>query len=72
MTSNSGSTDLLNQMDIQTTSVDDTPKQLDEKPRVYQRNRIVSNNEIYMQPVRKMIGKPTIVNLVGPLINPIT
>ena len=29
VTSNSGSTDLLNQMDIQTTSVDDTPKQLD-------------------------------------------
>ena len=24
----------------------------------------------YMQPVRKMIGKPTILNLVGPLINP--
>lgn len=48
VTSNSGSTDLLNQMDIQTTSVDDTPKQLDEKkPRVYRRNRIVSNNEIY-------------------------
>lgn len=35
VTSNSGSTDLLNQMDIQTTSVDDTPKQLDEKNLVF-------------------------------------
>ena len=40
------------------------------KPRVYRRNRIVSIMK-YMQPVRKMIGKvPTILNLVGPLINP--
>ena len=31
ITSNSGSTDLLNQMNIQTTTVDDTPNQLNEK-----------------------------------------
>ena len=69
MTSNSGSTDLLNQMDIQTTSVDDTPKQLDENLVFIGATESYPIMK-YMQPVRKMIGKPTILNLVGPLINP--
>lgn len=60
VTSNSGSTDLLNQMDIQTTSVDDTPKQLDEKNLVFIGATESYPIMKYMQPVRKMIGKPTI------------
>ena len=70
ITSNSGSTDLLNQMRISTTSVDDTPKQLDEKNLVFIGATESYPIMKYMQPVRKMIGKPTILNLVGPLINP--
>ncbi|HDE4827328.1 TPA: indole-3-glycerol phosphate synthase TrpC [Staphylococcus aureus] len=70
ITSNSGSTDLLNQMNIQTTTVDDTPNQLNEKDLVFIGATESYPIMKYMQPVRKMIGKPTILNLVGPLINP--
>ncbi|EHJ08628.1 anthranilate phosphoribosyltransferase [Staphylococcus simiae] len=70
VTSHSGSSDLLNQMKITTTSVKDTPQQLDNTNLSF-----VSATESYpimkhMQEVRKMVGKPTILNLVGPLINP--
>lgn len=47
ITSNSGSTDLLNQMRISTTSVDDTPKQLDEKSSIHWCNGIIPHYEIY-------------------------
>ncbi|HHI7906561.1 TPA: anthranilate phosphoribosyltransferase [Staphylococcus aureus] len=70
ITSNAGSTDLLNQMNIQTTTVDDTPNQLNEKDLVFIGATESYPIMKYMQPVRKMIGKPTILNLVGPLINP--
>lgn len=70
VTSHSGSTDLLNQMNLQTTSVKETPRQLD-----HTNLSFISATESYpimkhMQKVRKMVGKPTILNLVGPLINP--
>ena len=52
VTSNSGSTDLLNQMDIQTTSVDDTPKQLDENLVFIGATESYPIMK-YMQPVRK-------------------
>ena len=47
-----GSTDLLNQMDIQTTSVDDTPKQLDENLVFIGATESYPIMK-YMQPVRK-------------------
>ena len=47
ITSNSGSTDLLNQMRISTTSVDDTPKQLDEKSSIHWCNGIIPHYKIY-------------------------
>lgn len=70
VTSASGSTDLLTRMQINTSSVEETPQQLSEKHLSF-----ISATESYpimkhMQPVRKMVGRPTIFNLVGPLINP--
>ncbi|ARJ14020.1 MULTISPECIES: anthranilate phosphoribosyltransferase [Staphylococcus] len=70
ITSHSGSTDLLQQLNIQTTKVEDVSQRLDNKGLAF-----VSAPEAYpvmkyIQPVRKMIGKPTFFNLIGPIINP--
>ncbi|MBY6181245.1 anthranilate phosphoribosyltransferase [Staphylococcus warneri] len=70
ITSNSGSTDLLDQLNIKTTPVKDVTQQLNRYHLAF-----VSATESYpimkyIQPIRKMITKPTIFNLVGPLINP--
>ena len=70
ITSNSGSTDLLDQLKIKTTPVKEVVQQLNQCHLAF-----VSATESYpimkyIQPIRKMISKPTIFNLVGPLINP--
>lgn len=70
ITSNSGSTDLLNQLNINTTKVNDVINTLQQYNLAF-----VSATESYpimkyIQPIRKMMSKPTIFNLVGPLINP--
>ncbi len=52
ITSNSGSTDLLNQMNIQTTTVDDTPNQLNEKDLVFIGATESYPIMKYMQPVK--------------------
>ncbi|MCD8898883.1 anthranilate phosphoribosyltransferase [Staphylococcus gallinarum] len=70
VTSASGSTDLLNAMNIKTRTVEETPEQLQDKGLVF-----LSATETYpimkhIQPVRKQISTPTIFNITGPLINP--
>lgn len=70
ITSNSGSTDLLQELGISTTTVTDVSVQVKNK-----RLAFISAMESYpimkyIQPVRKSINTPTIFNLVGPLINP--
>lgn len=70
ITSNSGSTDLLQELGISTTTVTDVSVQVKNK-----RLAFISAMESYpimkyIQPVRKAINTPTIFNLVGPLINP--
>lgn len=70
VTSSSGSTDLLNAMQIQTTSVEQTPSQLDNTGLAF-----LSATETYpimkqIQPIRKHMSNPTIFNITGPIINP--
>lgn len=70
ITSNSGSTDLLNQLNINTTKFNDVINTLQQYNLAF-----VSATESYpimkyIQPIRKMMSKPTIFNLVGLLINP--
>lgn len=70
VTSSSGSTDLLNAMQIQTTAVTQTPNQLNEKGLVF-----LNATETYpimkkIQPIRKHMSNPTIFNITGPMINP--
>ncbi|MEJ7452303.1 anthranilate phosphoribosyltransferase [Staphylococcus xylosus] len=70
VTSSSGSTDLLNAMQIQTTSVEQTPRQLDNTGLAF-----LSATETYpimkqIQPIRKHMSNPTIFNITGPIINP--
>lgn len=70
VTSSSGSTDLLNAMNIKTQSVDETANYIDKKGLAF-----LSATETYpimknIQPIRKMIAMPTIFNITGPLINP--
>ncbi|MBU6132862.1 anthranilate phosphoribosyltransferase [Staphylococcus xylosus] len=70
ITSSSGSTDLLNAMQIQTTSVEQTPSQLDNTGLAF-----LSATETYpimkqIQPIRKHMSNPTIFNITGPIINP--
>ncbi|MEY8599476.1 anthranilate phosphoribosyltransferase [Staphylococcus shinii] len=70
VTSSSGSTDLLNAMQIQTTSVGQTPSQLDDTGLAF-----LSATETYpimkqIQPIRKHMSNPTIFNITGPMINP--
>lgn len=70
VTSSSGSTDLLNAMQIQTTSVEQTPCQLADTGLAF-----LSATETYpimkqIQPIRKHMSNPTIFNITGPMINP--
>ncbi|MFP5163962.1 anthranilate phosphoribosyltransferase [Staphylococcus equorum] len=70
VTSSSGSTDLLNAMAIKSSTVEDTPKQLDDNGLVF-----LNATETYpimknIQPIRKGISNPTIFNITGPIINP--
>ncbi|MEB6060008.1 anthranilate phosphoribosyltransferase [Staphylococcus pseudoxylosus] len=70
VTSSSGSTDLLNAMQIQTTSVEQTPSQLTDTGLAF-----LSATETYpimkqIQPIRKHMSNPTIFNITGPMINP--
>ncbi|WP_436866265.1 anthranilate phosphoribosyltransferase [Staphylococcus pseudoxylosus] len=70
VTSSSGSTDLLNAMQIQTTSVAQTPSQLADTGLAF-----LSATETYpimkqIQPIRKHMSNPTIFNITGPMINP--
>lgn len=70
VTSSSGSTDLLNAMQIQTTSVEQTPSQLDNTGLAF-----LNATETYpimkqIQPIRKHMSNPTIFNITGPIINP--
>lgn len=70
VTSNSGSTDLLEALRIKTTKVADVVEEVKNKGIAF-----VSSTESYpvmkhIQPVRKMIGQPTFLNLMGPLIHP--
>lgn len=70
VTSSSGSTDLLNEMNIKTTSVSDTAEKLDSNGLVF-----LSATETYpimkhIQPLRKALRNPTIFNITGPIINP--
>ncbi|MGW7906511.1 anthranilate phosphoribosyltransferase [Staphylococcus pseudoxylosus] len=70
VTSSSGSTDLLNVMQIQTTSVEQTPSQLTDTGLAF-----LSATETYpimkqIQPIRKHMSNPTIFNITGPMINP--
>ncbi|MRF37853.1 anthranilate phosphoribosyltransferase [Staphylococcus sp. KY49P] len=70
VTSSSGSTDLLNAMQIQTTSVEQTPSQLADTGLAF-----LSATETYpimkqIQPIRKHMSNPTIFNITGPMINP--
>lgn len=70
ITSNSGSTDLLQQLHIPTTKVANVAKQVSKTHLAF-----ISAMESYpimkyIQPIRKRIHEPTIFNIVGPLINP--
>ncbi|MCG7340383.1 anthranilate phosphoribosyltransferase [Staphylococcus sp. ACRSN] len=70
VTSASGSTDLLNEMNIATRTVADTPIELKTKGLVF-----LSATETYpimknIQPIRKQLNTPTIFNITGPIINP--
>lgn len=70
VTSASGSTDLLNAMNIKTQKVEETAAYIDAKGLAF-----LSATETYpimknIQPIRKMIATPTIFNITGPLINP--
>ena len=70
VTSSSGSTDLLNAMQIQTTSVEQTPSQLTDTGLAF-----LSATETYpimkqIQPIRKHMSNPSIFNITGPMINP--
>lgn len=70
ITSNSGSTDLLQQLHIPTTKVANVAKQVSKTHLAF-----ISAMESYpimkyIQPIRKLIHEPTIFNIVGPLINP--
>ncbi len=70
VTSQSGGMDILQAMEISTTPVQQVSQQL-----VTSRLAFVSATESYplmknMQSVRKKIGRPTILNLIGPIINP--
>ncbi|ATH60153.1 MULTISPECIES: anthranilate phosphoribosyltransferase [Staphylococcus] len=70
VTSSSGSTDLLNEMNIETRSVRETEGQLKDVGLVF-----LNATETYpimknIQPLRKAISNPTIFNITGPLINP--
>ena len=70
VTSQSGSTDVLQEMGIQTCKVDEVVKELNARGLSF-----ISATDSYpimkhLQPVRKSIHTPTIFNLVGPLINP--
>lgn len=70
VTSSSGSTDLLNAMQIQTTSVEQTSSQLTDTGLAF-----LSATETYpimkqIQPIRKHMSNPTIFNITGPMINP--
>lgn len=70
VTSSSGSTDLLDAMNINTSSVEGTPNQLKQIGLAF-----LSATETYpimkrIQPIRKMMSNPTIFNITGPIINP--
>src|SRR5699024_1162218 len=70
VTSSSGSTDLLNEKNIETRSVRETEGQLKDVGVV-----LLNATETYpimknIQPLRKAISNPTIFNITGPLINP--
>lgn len=69
ITSNSGSTDLLQELDIATTNVSEVPFQVQEKGLAFISATQSYPIMKYIQPLRKMISTPTIFNLVGPLIN---
>lgn len=70
VTSQSGGMDILQAMGIATTPVQSVMQQLKDTHLAF-----VSATESYpvmknMQPVRVKVGRPTILNLVGPIINP--
>ncbi|RXS20984.1 anthranilate phosphoribosyltransferase [Staphylococcus saprophyticus] len=70
VTSSSGSTDLLEAMGINTSSVEATPSQLNQVGLAF-----LSATDTYpimksIQPIRKMMTNPTIFNITGPIINP--
>lgn len=70
VTSSSGSTDLLNAMQIKTSSVLETADAIKRHSLVF-----LSATETYpimkeIQPIRKALSHPTIFNITGPMINP--
>lgn len=70
VTSSSGSTDLLNAMQIKTSSVRETPNDIEQHGLVF-----LSATDTYpimkeIQPIRKALNHPTIFNVTGPMINP--
>lgn len=70
VTSQSGSTDVLQEMSIQTCKVDEVVKELNARGLSFISATDSYPIMKYLQPVRKSIHTPTIFNLVGPLINP--
>ena len=70
ITSHSGSTDVLHEMNIKTNKMYEVEQQLNSKGLAF-----ISATDSYpmmkkLQSIRKSIATPTIFNLIGPLINP--
>ncbi|MBI5974382.1 anthranilate phosphoribosyltransferase [Staphylococcus canis] len=70
ITSKSGSTDLLEELDVASTPVDNVKQRVQET-----RLAFISATEAYpvmkhLQAVRRMVPTPTVFNIMGPLINP--
>ena len=70
VTSQSGSVDILKAMHIPTTPMDEVTQQVETTHLAF-----ISATQSYpimkhLQPVRKQVGRPTIFNIVGPIINP--
>ncbi|MDU1712588.1 MAG: anthranilate phosphoribosyltransferase, partial [Staphylococcus epidermidis] len=70
ITSHSGSTDVLHEMNIKTNKMNEVEQQLNLKGLAF-----ISATDSYpmmkkLQSIRKSIATPTIFNLIGPLINP--
>ncbi|NJH99686.1 anthranilate phosphoribosyltransferase [Staphylococcus hyicus] len=70
VTSQSGSMDLLNVLDIPTTRIENVPTHVSRTNLAFVGATTAYPIMKRLQPVRKHIQKPTIFNIVGPLINP--